>query len=109
MCAAGLRLACRRQPRYPATAGGQDAPPLHGVLATLREAAASGSVFEMASTADTNSGFAAQESSLTALENISALEAISKTEPTPAVSPNLVLAQIGCGYWGPNLLRNFSA
>ena len=21
----------------------------------------------------------------------------------------LVLAQIGCGYWGPNLLRNFSA
>jgi predicted dehydrogenase len=22
---------------------------------------------------------------------------------------NLVLAQIGCGYWGPNLLRNFSA
>jgi predicted dehydrogenase len=24
------------------------------------------------------------------------------------VSPNLVLAQIGCGYWGPNLLRNFS-
>jgi predicted dehydrogenase len=25
------------------------------------------------------------------------------------VSPNLVLAQIGCGYWGPNLLRNFSA
>jgi predicted dehydrogenase len=25
------------------------------------------------------------------------------------MSPNLVLAQIGCGYWGPNLLRNFSA
>jgi predicted dehydrogenase len=24
-------------------------------------------------------------------------------------SNNLVLAQIGCGYWGPNLLRNFSA
>jgi predicted dehydrogenase len=24
-------------------------------------------------------------------------------------SDNLVLAQIGCGYWGPNLLRNFSA
>jgi predicted dehydrogenase len=23
--------------------------------------------------------------------------------------PNLVLAQFGCGYWGPNLLRNFSA
>src|SRR5215217_3952916 len=22
---------------------------------------------------------------------------------------NVVLAQIGCGYWGPNLLRNFSA
>jgi len=22
---------------------------------------------------------------------------------------NLVLAQLGCGYWGPNLLRNFSA
>jgi predicted dehydrogenase len=25
------------------------------------------------------------------------------------VIPNLILAQIGCGYWGPNLLRNFSA
>jgi predicted dehydrogenase len=24
-------------------------------------------------------------------------------------SNNLVLAQLGCGYWGPNLLRNFSA
>ena len=24
-------------------------------------------------------------------------------------SKNIVLAQIGCGYWGPNLLRNFSA
>ena len=25
-------------------------------------------------------------------------------------SPNsLVLAQFGCGYWGPNLLRNFSS
>jgi predicted dehydrogenase len=24
-------------------------------------------------------------------------------------SNNLVLAQVGCGYWGPNLLRNFSA
>jgi predicted dehydrogenase len=24
------------------------------------------------------------------------------------VTKNLVLAQIGCGYWGPNLLRNFS-
>jgi len=24
-------------------------------------------------------------------------------------SDSLVLAQIGCGYWGPNLLRNFSA
>jgi predicted dehydrogenase len=24
------------------------------------------------------------------------------------VSSNLVLAQFGCGYWGPNLLRNFS-
>ena len=24
-------------------------------------------------------------------------------------SNNLVLAQFGCGYWGPNLLRNFSA
>jgi predicted dehydrogenase len=24
------------------------------------------------------------------------------------VLPNLVLAQFGCGYWGPNLLRNFS-
>lgn len=23
--------------------------------------------------------------------------------------PNLTLAQFGCGYWGPNLLRNFSA
>ena len=23
--------------------------------------------------------------------------------------PNLVLAQFGCGYWGPSLLRNFSA
>src|SRR5689334_18889103 len=22
---------------------------------------------------------------------------------------NLVLAQFGCGYWGPNLLRNFSS
>jgi len=26
-----------------------------------------------------------------------------------AVIPKLVLAQFGCGYWGPNLLRNFSA
>ena len=26
-----------------------------------------------------------------------------------AIPPNLILAQIGCGYWGPNLLRNFSA
>ena len=26
-----------------------------------------------------------------------------------AVPPNLILAQIGCGYWGPNLLRNFSS
>jgi len=25
------------------------------------------------------------------------------------VTSNLVLAQLGCGYWGPNLLRNFSA
>jgi predicted dehydrogenase len=25
------------------------------------------------------------------------------------MKPNLVLAQLGCGYWGPNLLRNFSA
>jgi predicted dehydrogenase len=25
------------------------------------------------------------------------------------MTPNLVLAQLGCGYWGPNLLRNFSA
>src|SRR5437867_1555998 len=24
-------------------------------------------------------------------------------------STSLVLAQFGCGYWGPNLLRNFSA
>src|SRR5439155_22389151 len=24
-------------------------------------------------------------------------------------SSALVLAQLGCGYWGPNLLRNFSA
>ena len=24
-------------------------------------------------------------------------------------SDTLVLAQLGCGYWGPNLLRNFSA
>ena len=24
-------------------------------------------------------------------------------------TPGIVLAQIGCGYWGPNLLRNFSA
>ena len=24
-------------------------------------------------------------------------------------SNRLVLAQLGCGYWGPNLLRNFSA
>src|SRR5215472_1238353 len=24
-------------------------------------------------------------------------------------SEHLVLAQIGCGYWGPNLLRNFSS
>ena len=23
--------------------------------------------------------------------------------------PKLVLAQLGCGYWGPNLLRNFSS
>ena len=23
--------------------------------------------------------------------------------------PDLILAQFGCGYWGPNLLRNFSA
>ena len=22
---------------------------------------------------------------------------------------NIVVAQIGCGYWGPNVLRNFSA
>jgi predicted dehydrogenase len=26
-----------------------------------------------------------------------------------SVEPPLVLAQIGCGYWGPNLLRNFSS
>src|SRR5207245_10099912 len=26
-----------------------------------------------------------------------------------AVIPKLILAQFGCGYWGPNLLRNFSA
>ena len=25
------------------------------------------------------------------------------------MQPNLILAQFGCGYWGPNLLRNFSA
>jgi predicted dehydrogenase len=25
------------------------------------------------------------------------------------MTPNLVLAQLGCGYWGPNLLRNFTA
>jgi len=25
------------------------------------------------------------------------------------MTSNLVLAQLGCGYWGPNLLRNFSA
>jgi predicted dehydrogenase len=25
------------------------------------------------------------------------------------MSTNITLAQIGCGYWGPNLLRNFSA
>ncbi len=25
------------------------------------------------------------------------------------MTPKLVLAQLGCGYWGPNLLRNFSA
>src|SRR5438876_2265295 len=25
------------------------------------------------------------------------------------MTPNLVFAQFGCGYWGPNLLRNFSA
>jgi len=25
------------------------------------------------------------------------------------MKPNLVLAQLGCGYWCPNLLRNFSA
>ena len=24
-------------------------------------------------------------------------------------SKRVTLAQIGCGYWGPNLLRNFSA
>ena len=23
--------------------------------------------------------------------------------------PDLIFAQFGCGYWGPNLLRNFSA
>jgi len=28
----------------------------------------------------------------------------SSTQPKP-----LILAQLGCGYWGPNLLRNFSA
>src|ERR1051326_2744552 len=28
----------------------------------------------------------------------------STMTPTP-----LVIAQLGCGYWGPNLLRNFSA
>ena len=26
-----------------------------------------------------------------------------------AVLPDLIFAQFGCGYWGPNLLRNFSA
>jgi predicted dehydrogenase len=25
------------------------------------------------------------------------------------MTPNTVVAQVGCGYWGPNLLRNFSA
>jgi predicted dehydrogenase len=25
------------------------------------------------------------------------------------MKPKVVLAQVGCGYWGPNLLRNFSA
>src|ERR1039458_2519870 len=25
------------------------------------------------------------------------------------MNPRITLAQLGCGYWGPNLLRNFSA
>lgn len=34
-----------------------------------------------------------------------------RSDPRSAISKmnSLVLAQFGCGYWGPNLLRNFSA
>src|SRR4051812_32239556 len=35
--------------------------------------------------------------------------ATSTTKKTSAEKDSLVLAQFGCGYWGPNLLRNFSA
>ena len=31
------------------------------------------------------------------------------SKPSPEGSRHLKLAQYGCGYWGPNLLRNFSA
>jgi predicted dehydrogenase len=33
---------------------------------------------------------------------------MNKTSPDSDLRP-LVMAQFGCGYWGPNLLRNFSA
>jgi predicted dehydrogenase len=33
---------------------------------------------------------------------------VEKFQDSPKVK-TLVLAQLGCGYWGPNLLRNFSA
>src|SRR4051794_6659056 len=32
----------------------------------------------------------------------------SMEKEAPAEKASLVLAQFGCGYWGPNLLRNFS-
>ena len=35
--------------------------------------------------------------------------AFSLLRPSSLMLSNLTLAQFGCGYWGPNLLRNFSA
>src|ERR1700726_2903623 len=32
-----------------------------------------------------------------------------KTERVPVNTKSILIAQLGCGYWGPNLLRNFSA
>ena len=37
------------------------------------------------------------------------LLAFSFEFPSAVSSNNLILAQIGCGYWGPNLVRNFSS